>query len=126
MLKKVGWRVWVWGDRCGEGGGSQSGGRGYTPPTPHSLLRLLMTCTCILRRASCAHACLVGEQCLLVGSNVWSSGRCGTLMTSSRGFNVDGHSGVQHHVTVSNDGRWVFVWAVSGRMMGWMIGVQGV
>ena len=42
-----------------------------------------MTCTCILGRASCAHACLVGQ-------HFWSSGRRGTPMTSSGGFNLDG------------------------------------
>ena len=29
---------------------------------------------------------------LPVGSSVWNSGRCGTLMTRSRGFNVDGRA----------------------------------
>ena len=71
----------------------------------------------LLGRASCAHAVLVGPHAHM--HSWWELG----------GLNVDvmhtcicGRRGGQ----ISNDGRWVFVRAVSGRMMGWMTGVQGV
>ena len=70
-----------------------------------------------------------GAVCLLVGSSgssVWSSGRCGTLMTSSRGFNVDGRAeasrscahafvvGAQAHMDLARAGSGERMWRLVG------------